>query len=89
MDNNTINDITNILKKIENTSNEYIGELSSITAVKISNYQLFINILFLFIVGIILYILYRDYIYRIASKMTRCSDVNDIIDFNINENNNT
>ena len=55
MDNNTINDITNILKKIENTSNEYIGELSSITAVKISNYQLFINILFLFIVGIILY----------------------------------
>ncbi len=89
MNNNTIDDITKIFNTIENTSNEYIDELSSITAVKISNYQMFINILFIFIVGIILYILYRDYIYRIASKLTRCSDVNDIIDFNINENDNT
>ena len=48
-----------------------------------------INILFLFIIGIIFYILYRDYIYRIASKMTRCADINNIIDFNINDNDNS
>ena len=38
---------------------------------------------------IVLYILYRDYVYRIASKMTRCTDINDIIDFNINDNDNS
>ena len=89
MNNNTINDITKLFNTIEATSNEYIDELSSITDVKISNYQTFINILFIFIISIIIYILYRDYVYRIASKMTRCSDLNDIIDFNINENDNS
>ena len=87
--NDFVNDITKMIQLLETRSNGYIDELSSITDVKISNYQIFINILFIFIIGIILYILYRDYIYRIASKMTRCSDINDIIDFNIDENDNS
>jgi len=89
MNNNTIKDITNLFNTIERTSNEYIDELSSITDVKISNYQIFINILFIFIIGIIIYILYRDYIYRIASKMTRCTDINDIININLDTNDNS
>jgi hypothetical protein len=97
-DTNKINGITSInsdidklFKSIEDTSQSYIDEISSMTSNNILKYKYMasINILFLFIIGIIFYILYRDYIYRIASKMTRCADINNIIDFNINDNDNS
>jgi len=86
---NVIGDIQRLFENIEENSDNYINKLSSISDNKISNYQIGINILFLIIIVIILYILYRDYIYRIASKMTRCTDINDIVDFNINDNDNS
>ena len=86
---NIISDIQTLFKYIEGNSDNYINRLSSISDNKISNYQIGINILFLIIIVIIFYILYRDYIYRIASKMTRCTDINDIIDFNVNDNDNS
>lgn len=86
---NIIGDIQTLFKNIEGNSDNYINRLSSISDNKISNYLIGINILFLIIMVIILYILYRDYVYRIASKMTRCTDINDIIDFNINDNDNS
>jgi hypothetical protein len=86
---NVISDIQTLFKNIEGNSDNYINRLSSISDNKISNYQICINILFLIIMVIVLYILYRDYVYRIASKMTRCTDINDIIDFNINDNDNS
>jgi hypothetical protein len=86
---NMIGDIQTLFENIEESSDNYINRLSSISDNKISNYQIGINILFLIIIVIIFYILYRDYIYRIASKMTRCTDINDIIDFNINDNDNS
>ena len=86
---NVIGDIQTLFENIEGSSDNYINKLSSISDNKISNYQTGITILFLIIIVIIFYILYRDYIYRIASKMTRCTDINDIIDFNINDNDNS
>ena len=92
---NKINSINNDVKilfgSIEDISKSYINEISSMTSNNIlkNKYMVAINILFLFIIGIIFYILYRDYIYRIASKMTRCADINNIIDFNINDNDNS
>jgi hypothetical protein len=88
-DTNIINDINTLFVKIEDISENYIREISSISDISISKYQIAINILFLILIVIILYILYRDYVYRIASKMTRCTDINDIIDFNINDNDNS
>jgi hypothetical protein len=84
-----INDINTLFVKIEDISENYINEISYIFDIQISKYQIAINILFLILIVIILYILYRDYVYRIASKMTRCTDINDIIDFNINDNDNS
>jgi len=86
---NIIGDIQTLFKNIEGNSDNYINRLTSISDNKISNYLIGINILFLIIMVIVLYILYRDYVYRIASKMTRCTDINDIIDFNINDNDNS
>ena len=92
---NKINSINNDVKilfgSIEDISKSYINEISFMTENNIlkNKYMVAINILFLFIIGIIFYILYRDYIYRIASKMTRCADINNIIDFNINDNDNS
>ena len=84
-----INDINTLFVNIEKISENYINEISYISDNQISKYQIAINILFLILIVIILYILYRDYVYRIASKMTRCTDINDIIDFNINDNDNS
>lgn len=84
-----INDIKSVFKNIDEKSIEYMDELFIIANIKISYYQIFINILFLVIICGTLYILYRDYIYRIANKMTRCSDINDIINLNINDNDNS
>ena len=84
-----INDINTLFVNIEEISENYINEISYISDNQISKYQIAINILFLILIVIILYILYRDYVYRIASKMTRCTDINDIIDFNINDNDNS
>ena len=88
---NIIGDIQTLFENIEENSDNYINKLSSISDNEISNYQyhIGINILFLIIIIIVLYILYRDYVYRIASKMTRCTDINDIVDLNINENDNS
>jgi hypothetical protein len=87
--NNIISDIETTIKGIDDASNQYILELSSIADNKVSNYQIVINILFLLIICGIFYVLYRDYIYRIANKMTRCSDINDIINLNMNNNDNS
>ena len=87
--NNIVNDIQVLLESVDNASNEYLQELMDIADTKISNYQLFINILFLLIICGTFYVLYRDYIYRIADKMTRCTDINDIINLNINDNDNS
>jgi len=91
-----INDFIKLLDRIDNASNEYIDDISVLVHdIKDYNvifqykYQFFINILFLFIILGVLYVLYRDYIYRIASKMTRCTDITDIINLNINENDNS
>jgi hypothetical protein len=45
-------------------------------------YQHFINILFVFIVIIILYVIYRDYIFRRAGLKSRCSDIQDTLNIN-------
>jgi hypothetical protein len=87
--NNIVNDIQVLIEGVDNASNEYLLELTEITDTKISNYQIFINILFLLIICGTFYVLYRDYIYRIADKMTRCTDINDIINLNINDNDNS
>jgi hypothetical protein len=84
-----ISDIQILFENIEEGSENYINELSYISDNEISKYQIAINILFLILIVIILYILYRDYVYRIASKMSRCGDINDIIEFNINDNDNS
>jgi hypothetical protein len=87
--NNIVNDIKSVFKSIDNNSIEYIDELFIIADLKISNYQIFINILFLIIICGTFYILYRDYIYRIANKSVRCTDINNIVNFNIDVNNNS
>lgn len=87
--NKIVNDIQVLIESVDNASNEYLLELTAISGTKISNYQLFISILFLVIICGTFYVLYRDYIYRIADKMTRCTDINDIINLNINDNDNS
>ena len=86
---NILDDIQTVLEGIDKSSIESIEELSAIADNKVSYYQLFINVLFVAIVLGILYVLYRDYIYRNANAMTRCTDINDIINFNINDNDNS
>ena len=49
---------------------------------KIPYYQHFINLLFICIVNVIFYILYRDLVYRDASKIKRCRDITDTIEIN-------
>lgn len=85
------NDIKLLLASIESVSENYINEISFMTENNIlkNKYLVAINILFLFIIGFIFYVLYCDYIYRIASKMTRCTDISNIIDFNMNDNDNS
>lgn len=87
--NNILNDIETLIKSIDESSNEYMADLLFLTETKISNYQIFINILFLLIILGIFYLLYRDYIFRIASKMTRCADINEIINLNLDTNDNS
>jgi hypothetical protein len=86
---NILNDIQNLLESFDKGSVDTISELTSIADNKVSNYQLFINLLFLLIILGIFYVLYRDYIYRNAGRMTRCADINDIINMNINDNDNS
>ena len=86
---NILDDIQTVLEGIDKSSIESIEELSAIADNKVSYYQLLINVLFVAIVLGILYVLYRDYIYRNANTMTRCTDINDIINFNINDNDNS
>jgi hypothetical protein len=92
-----LNDVKGIFENIDNTSEQYIEDIVELAAEGMKDisfvldykYQVFINILFLFIIFGILYVLYRDYIYRIASKMTRCTDITDIINLNIKDNDNS
>jgi len=87
--NNIINDIQVMINGVDETSNQYLLEITTIADNKVSNYQIIINVLFLLIIFGTFYVLYRDYIYRIANKMTRCSDINEIINMNINNNDNS
>lgn len=84
-----LNDIQTVLESIDKSSIDSIDELTAIAYNKVSYYQLFINVLFIVIVLGILYVLYRDYIHRNANIMTRCTDINDIINMNINDNDNS
>jgi hypothetical protein len=92
-----ITDIAKLFDSIDNASYEYIEDMSALVVEGTKDinllfeykYLVLINILFLFIIFGVLYVLYRDYIYRIASKMTRCTDITDIINLNINENDNS
>lgn len=87
--NNIINDIQVMINGVDETSNQYLLEITTIADNKVSNYQIIINVLFLLIIFGTFYVLYRDYIYRIANKMTRCSDINEIININIYNNDNS
>jgi hypothetical protein len=87
--NNIINDIQVMINGVDENSNQYLLEITTIADSKVSNYQIIINVLFLLIIFGTFYVLYRDYIYRIANKMTRCSDINEIINMNINNNDNS
>jgi hypothetical protein len=87
--NNIINDIQVMINGVDDNSNQYLLEITTIADSKVSNYQIIINVLFLLIIFGTFYVLYRDYIYRIANKMTRCSDINEIINMNINNNDNS
>ena len=87
--NNILKDIQTLIESIDERSEEYMSDLFFLTETKISNYQKFINVLFILIILGIFYLLYRDYIYRIASKMTRCTDINDIININLDTNDNS
>jgi len=86
---NILNDIQKVLESIDKSSADTIAEFTAIADNKVSYYQLFINVLFIVIVVGILYVLYRDYIYRNANIMTRCTDIIDIINMNINDNDNS
>lgn len=84
-----ITDIETTIKSIDELAEEYMTEASFLINTRFTNYQIFINILFLLIILGIFYLLYRDYIFRIASKMTRCADINEIININIDTNENS
>jgi hypothetical protein len=87
--NNILKDIQTLIESIDERSEEYMSDIFFLVETKISNYQKFINVLFILIILGIFYLLYRDYIYRIASKMTRCTDINDIININLDTNDNS
>jgi len=87
--NNILKDIKTLIESIDERSEEYMSDIFFLVETKISNYQKFINVLFILIILGIFYLLYRDYIYRIASKMTRCTDINDIININLDTNDNS
>jgi len=74
----------NFLLNIEANAQYVFYTLSLIknNTYKIPYYQHFINLLFIFIVIVILYILYRDLVYRDASKIKRCRDIEDTIEIN-------
>lgn len=94
--NHILDDIKDLFVNIDKTSEQSIKDISHLADdikdvyfILDYKYQIFMNILFLFIICGILYVLYRDYIYRIAGKMTRCSDITDIINYNIKDNDNS
>jgi len=71
-----------IIKDVDNNSIYFFYNLSLIFKNPISYYQLFINILFIFIVIMITYVLYLDIIYKVSDNIPRCKEIKKIVKIN-------
>jgi len=71
-----------IIKDVDNNSIYFFYNLSLIFKNSISYYQLFINILFIFIVIMITYVLYLDIIYKVSDNIPRCKEIKKIVKIN-------
>jgi len=86
--NNLVNLVFDALRKILiniEANAQYVFYTLSLVKNNTTNltyYQHFINLLFIFIVVIIIYILYRDLVYRDASNIKRCREIEDTIEIN-------
>lgn len=72
----------NIINDVDNNSIYFFYNLSLIFKKPISYYQLFINILFIFIVIMITYVLYLDIIYKNSDNIPRCKEIKKIVKIN-------
>lgn len=79
-----INKINDIILDLDTYVNYiyYTLALVNKNSYELPYYQHFINILFVFIVIIILYVIYRDYIFRRAGLKSRCSEIQDTLNIN-------
>lgn len=78
------NKLIEIVVSIETQINYIFYTLSLVNknSYELPYYQHFLNILFIFIVIIILYVIYRDYIFRGAGLKSRCSEIEDTLAIN-------
>lgn len=78
------NKLIEIVVSIETKINYIFYTLSLVNknSYELPYYQHFLNILFIFIVIIILYVIYRDYIFRGAGLKSRCSEIEDTLAIN-------
>ena len=67
---------------VETNSRYFFNNLSLIFEKSISYYQLFINILFLFIIIMITYVLYLDIIHKVSDNIPRCKEIKNIVKIN-------
>lgn len=71
-------------KNIYTMTNKYTAIFSHIIYEhKYTGYELFLTFLFICLVIIMLIIIYWDYVYRSANKLSRCTEIRDIVDTNI------
>lgn len=78
------NKLIDIVVSIETQINYILYTLALVNknSYELPYYQHFLNILFIFIVIIILYVIYRDYIFRGAGLKSRCSEIEDTLVIN-------
>lgn len=78
------NKISDIILSIDTYVNYiyYTLALVNKNSYELPYYQHFINILFIFIIIIIMYVIYRDYVFRKAGLKSRCSEIEDTININ-------
>jgi len=89
MSDETINNGDMIIKinsaseKANTFTEMFFYKLSSIFEKNLSYYQIIINALFIFIVIIITYVIYLDFVNKESSKKNRCVEISNIYDANI------
>ena len=86
--NNLVNLVFDALRKVLiniEANAQYVFYTLSLVKTNTTNltyYQHIINLLFIFIVVVIIYILYRDLVYKDASNIKRCRYIEDTIEIN-------